>query len=131
METYQINIGSHPWSLEWNHDGQILGCVTKDKRIFLIDPREKDKGLCNKSYMDHIKSLKMKWLGDSGQFVILSSNGNNSGRNIKIFDIRQMSTGPILERKLDNHNYNADIHYDDNFKLLFVVNRRQTFCQYF
>ena len=126
-----MQIGAHPWSLEWNHDGQILGCVTKDQRMFLIDPRVKDKGLCYQSQMGPIKSLKMKWLGDTGQFVILSLNSDNSGRNVKIYDIRQMSTGPILDRKLDNHNYNADIHYDDTYKLLFVINRGQTFCQYF
>ena len=83
-EMHSMQLSSPPWSLEWNHDGQILGCVTKDKSMYLIDPREKDKGLWIQSLMPPQKSLKMKWLGDSGKIAILSSNSDNSGRSIKI-----------------------------------------------
>lgn len=83
-----MHISANPWSLEWNHDGQILGCITKDKSMYLIDPRVKDKGLWIQSVMQPQKSLKMKWLGDTGQIVILSSNSDSSGRSIKIYDMR-------------------------------------------
>ena len=130
-ETYSMHLSSNPWSLEWNHDGQILSCITKDKSMYLVDPRTKGKGLWIQSMMPPQKSIKMKWLGNTGKMVILSSNSDNSGRSIKIYDMRSFLSGPVLERRLDNHSYDSDIHYVPEFNLLFVINRGQTFFQYF
>lgn len=32
-------LNDHPSSLEWNHNGELMGCVSKDKMMHIYDPR--------------------------------------------------------------------------------------------
>jgi hypothetical protein len=32
-------INDLPSSLEWNHNGELMGCVSKDKQMHIYDPR--------------------------------------------------------------------------------------------
>ena len=42
-ESYNYEIFDNPQALEWNHDGQILICVSKDSIMHLLDPRTHGK----------------------------------------------------------------------------------------
>ena len=32
-------LNDHPTSLEWNHNGELIGCISKDKMMHIYDPR--------------------------------------------------------------------------------------------
>ena len=53
------------------------------------------------------------------------------GREYSIFDMRYLAKGPVCTKKLDNFDYNAQIHYDDSTKLFFVANKKDATCQYY
>jgi len=29
-----------PWSMQWNHDGSMIGLITKEKKMHIVDPRQ-------------------------------------------------------------------------------------------
>ena len=91
--------------------------------MHLYDPRVFRKNLQVSSGTEPYKSIKMKWLGNSGKIIQLSTRADQSGRFIKLYDIRSIGQGPIIHKKLDNYAYSADMHFYEDLDLLFVTNK--------
>ena len=47
----------------------------------------------------------MKWIGNTGKIITVSTPNDNSGRYIQIFDMRSISEGPLIYKKLDDGNF--------------------------
>ena len=47
----------------------------------------------------------MKWIGNTGKIITLSTPTDNQGRYIQIFDMRSISEGPLIYKKLDDANF--------------------------
>ena len=45
MATMDYQMNTQPVSLEWNHDGELIGCISKDKMIHIYDPRVYSKAI--------------------------------------------------------------------------------------
>lgn len=105
QESFNYDILENPQALEWNHDGQILSCLSKDNIMHLLDPRADNKCIrvvCEKKPQ---KQIKMKWIGNTGKIITLSTSNDNTGRYIQIFDMRSISEGPLIYKKLDDFNF--------------------------
>jgi len=77
-------------------------------------------------------SQKLCWLGNSGRILVSGTSGRKDGRYCSIFDIRQINSGPIIHKKLDNENFDTQLHFDETLSMLFMVNLgQQTACHYF
>ena len=60
------NLSSSPTSLQWNLDGELICCITKDHKMTIFDPRLSSKAIVMPSSHFGKQSDKMVWLGDSG-----------------------------------------------------------------
>lgn len=61
--TMDYHLGSHPFALEWNHDGELMGALSKDKKMHIYDPRIYKRAIVVSAGS---QGQKMKWLGSSG-----------------------------------------------------------------
>jgi hypothetical protein len=114
----------------------VLACSQREGNLLsFFDPREQKKNFALSLQPDALKQIRMKWLGDSGKFVVLSTAFEKGrGRYVQIFDMRSVTKGPIFAKKLDSYDFShVDLHYEQatNNGLFYVVNRGFDFCQYF
>ena len=121
-------MNTQPVSLEWNHDGELIGCVSKDKMIHIFDPKTYSKAIVTPTGHN---AQQMKWIGNTGQILTMGSSTYNDGRQYSIFDVRSLANGPVVTRKLDNNSFGGQFHYDQATNLIFMTNRGQNMCQYF
>ena len=61
--TMDYHLGSHPFALEWNHDGELMAALSKDKKMHIYDPRVPRRAVVVSA---GCQGQKMKWLGSSG-----------------------------------------------------------------
>ena len=73
----------------------------------------------------------MKWIGDSGQIITVGNSAYGQGRQYSIFDMRYLSNGPLITKKLEGSSGPCQIHYDSSSSLFFIVNQRDDFVNYF
>ena len=59
-------LNDQPSSLEWNHNGELMACVSKDKMMHIYDPRIFRKSIVTQTGHDGNRPQKMKWLGANG-----------------------------------------------------------------
>ena len=45
--------------------------------------------------------------------------------------MRYLAKGPLCTKKLDNLDFNSQIHFDQATKLFFVANKNESTCQYY
>jgi WD40 repeat protein len=122
-------IGQAPWSMEWNTNGSMLGVIGKDKKMHLFDPRSSSEAMVSPVHLGN-KPQKMQWVGDSGKIITVGASEYNE-RQYAIWDIRGDINTPLAMKKLDNHNLPMQTHYDRYSGMFYVVNRQQTFTQFF
>jgi len=41
-EIFSLNVNDYAYDLEWNYDGSLIGCITKEKMLNIGDPRAGD-----------------------------------------------------------------------------------------
>lgn len=82
-------IGDIPSSLDWNQNGSLLACASKDKSANIIDPRAQQVVLKVEGVHATNKPARVVFL-DMEHFVSCGLSGN-SERELKLFDIRNPS----------------------------------------
>ena len=35
-------LGDKPWTLSWNYDGSMVGAIARDRKMYIVDPRQAD-----------------------------------------------------------------------------------------
>nr|CAB3233029.1 coronin-7-like [Phallusia mammillata] len=77
-------------SASWSNDGKTIACTTKDKKLFVMDPRANSVVQQGKAHDNH-KDSRIQCLGDTGK--ILTSGFNSSRqRQLKAWDERNMKS---------------------------------------
>jgi WD40 repeat protein len=100
--TYVLN--DQPSCLEWNHNGELISCISKDKMMHIYDPRVHRQSIVTQTGHEGSKPQKMKWIGENGQIITVGNSSYAQGRQYSIFDMRYLSKGPLMTKKLDGSN---------------------------
>jgi hypothetical protein len=115
----KIHVKDTILSLNWNHNGSLLGITNKEKLVHLIDPRANTITATSKAH-DSSKSQKMCFL-DSNYLFTCGFNRSNE-RQIKLFDMRNFQS-EVQEVKVDSQTGIMTPFYDADIGLIFVPGR--------
>jgi hypothetical protein len=131
-EIAKIEFKDIPTSLEWNVNGSLIGCSTKEKLINIIDPRTNSIIIKAKGH-ESPKIQKMLFI-DENYFVSCGFN-KSSKREVNLYDIRNVSNGTIdkhVERiDVDSQSGIMTPFYDSGLKLLYVPGRGEGNIHYY
>lgn len=62
------NLGGQPWCMNWNYDGSLIGSITKEKKMHILDPRQLGSAMVTQAH-EGSKSQRIQWLGNSGNIL--------------------------------------------------------------
>jgi hypothetical protein len=114
-------------SLDWNHNGSLLGLTTKEKLVHIVDPRQNKVELSCKAH-DSSKSQKMGFLSTDYLFTCGFSKGNE--RQIKLYDQRKF-TDCVQAVTVDNQTGSMMPYYDPDIGLIYVPGRGEGNLKYY
>lgn len=105
------------YSLAWSADGSQLASTSKDKNLYIYDPRSGEASH-TLSPFDGGKSSKVWWMPDKN---MLGAVGFSRGakRQIRIYDMANTDK-PILKQDLDNNSSVIMPHYDQDTSMLYM-----------
>ena len=128
----KIEFKDVPTSLDWNYNGSLVGASTKEKLIYLIDPRTNAVSLKAKGHESH-KIQKMLFIEDN--YFISCGFNKNSQREVKLYDIRKQTDGmidaSIASIVVDRQSGVMTPFYDSGLKLLYVPGRGEGNIHYY
>ena len=75
------------------------------------------------------KSQRLTWIGNSEQ-ILTQGWSAYMERQYAVWDPRDL-TKPLTLKKLDNNNQQANLHYDDDTKTVFILNKGHPQAQMF
>ena len=114
--------------LEWSHDGSLLGAITKDKNLFVFDPRNND--VCSSvAAHEGARPQKLVWLGDS-KTIMSCGYSKLSEREFAIWDARNFAS-PVTKRRLDDYSGVPYTYFDEEHKVVFVAGKGESAVSYF
>lgn len=114
-------------SLNWNHNGSLLGLTNKEKLVHVIDPRKNAIVASSKAH-DSSKSQKMCFL-DSNYLFSCGFNKSNE-RQVKLYDMRNFENA-VQELKVDNQTGIMLPFYDSDIGLIFIPGRGEGNIKYY
>jgi coronin-1B/1C/6 len=87
---WDFTAGENILSLEWNHNGSLLGVTTKDKLVQVFDPRSTEE-TSRLSVQAHegIKTHKMTWLNN--ETLCTTGFSKTNERQVRIWDSRNFT----------------------------------------
>lgn len=124
----KIHFNENILSLDWNHNGSLVGLTTRDKLVHVADPRANKVGLVAKAH-DGTKSQKMAFLGNTDYLFVSGSNSSND-RQIKLYDQRNF-TESIQTVLIDSQSGIMQPFYDADIGLIYVPGRGEGNIKYF
>lgn len=114
--------GGIPWALDWNWNGSKTAAITKDKKLFMCDPRVQG-AVQETAAHQGIKAQRIKWMGaNRPNYAISLGFSDFSDRQYAVWDDRNLSE-PVVMNKLDNRQQVAWLHWDDDCNLMYVINK--------
>jgi coronin-1B/1C/6 len=116
------------FSLEWNHDGSLLGSSSKDKKIRMFDPRQLDKAQSTVAF-DGTQTSKIFWVPKFG-WIGATGFSKSAKRQVKLFDLRK-STEPILSNDIDQSAGVLLPHWDNDNGILFLAAKGEGNINYY
>jgi len=54
--------------MNWNYDGSLIGSITKEKKMHILDPRQLGSAMVTQAH-EGSKSQRIQWLGNSGNIL--------------------------------------------------------------
>lgn len=126
---FKMQFHENIFSIDWNHNGSLLGLTTREKLVYVVDPRSSDKpALCAKAN-DGNKSQKMGFLGNTDYLFVCGANKSNE-RQIKLYDQRNFSES-VQSVHVDGQTGVMLPFYDPDMGLLYVPGRGEGNIKYF
>jgi len=116
------------YSLEWSHNGSLLGALTKDKHLSFFDPR-KDTACTKVATHDGARQQKFSWLGDS-QTILTCGFSKMSTREYGVWDCRNLGA-PLIKRQLDDYNGIPFTYFDEEHKVVYVAGKGESAVSFF
>ena len=121
-------VKSPTYSLDWSHNGSLLGTLTKDKNLSIFDPRG-DQVAQQVSAHEGSKPQKHVWLGDS-QTILTCGFSKLSEREYAVWDARNFAS-PLIKKRLDDYGGVPFTYFDDDSKVVFVVGKGESAVSFF
>ena len=121
----KVTLKEYPTSMEWNYNGSLICCTSKDKNIYVCDPRA-DKIIITTKAHDSPKTMKMTWVGEH-QIISTGFNKSNT-REMKLWDIRKVKDdlsieSPVQNLTIDHQSGIPTPYFDYDIKILYVFGR--------
>jgi len=114
-------------SLDWNHNGSLLGFTTKQKMVNVFDPRQNSITLQSIAH-ESGKTQKMLFLDSNYLITCGFSKGNE--RQMKLWDMRNFSA-PSQTIHVDSQSGVMMPFYDSDSGLIFLPGRGEGNVKYF
>jgi coronin-1B/1C/6 len=123
----KLSLADTIMSIDWNHNGSLLGLTTKEKLVHVADPRNGKIELSAKAH-DSSKSQKMAFLN---QDYLFSCGFNRSNeRQLKLYDLRNFSEA-VQQIPVDSQTGIMIPFYDADTGLIFVPGRGEGNVKYY
>ena len=125
-ETYiELKADDTPTTVQWNHNGTLIGATTKNKFMNVFDPRT-NKMIFKHQINEKIHSAKFAWL-DNDSFVTTSWN-QSGAKLLKLWDVRKVkgdlsSEGAVTEVKIDTSTTVTTPFIDRESKLVYTIGK--------
>lgn len=124
---HRVQFGDGVHSLDWNHNGSLVGLTTKEKLVYVVDPRGEKMQMSCKAH-DSGKTQKMGWLDGDHLFTCGFSKSNE--RQIKLYDTRKF-TESIQVIPVDSQSGVMMPFYDPDTGLIYVPGKGEGNVKYF
>ena len=129
----KCNLAEYPTSMGWNNNGSLIACTSKDKHIYVFDPRSNNIIVKVKGH-DSPKTMKMTWI-DENKIISTGFNKSNT-REMKLWDIRKVKEDLTIESCLQTHtiDHQSGIptpYFDKDIKILYVFGRGEGNMHYY
>merc|ERR1719361_176333 len=105
------------YSLEWNGNGSLLGCSSKDKHLYMFDPRQEEPAAVLQPF-EGAKSSKIWWMPDKNMIGAIGFS-KQAKRQFRIYDMANLDK-PFYKKDLDNNSSVAMPYYDVDTGILFL-----------
>lgn len=115
-------------SLEWSFNGSLLGFMTKDKNLNIIDPRKEGSAMKTLTH-EGARPQKLAWLGDS-QNIFTAGFSKVSEREYAIWDTRDLSQ-PLIKKRLDDYAGIPFPYFDEDSKVLYIAGKGESAVSFF
>lgn len=121
VQTYENSPGV-ALSMDFNHDGSLLGVTEKNKRqMMLFDPRVPDKDVARFTCMDGSKSSKIFFVPTFG-WVGATGFTKQAKRCIRIWDMNKLDK-PLYSETVDQQSSVLMPYYDEDTHMLFLAGK--------
>ena len=114
-------------SLEWNHNGSVLGTTCKDKKNRIFDPRQA-AAACTFSGFTMGKGSRCIFADNCGLF--LSVGFSEFGRTIQIHDMKKPGEA-MGNVEIDQGSSLVMLHYDIDTSMLYLAGKGDPTIRYF
>ena len=84
----------------WDHRGDNYATACKDKAVRFVDARASKVTARIGQAHDGVKGVKVVYMGESGK-VLTTGHSKATGREVKIWDLRNLANGPIHIERID------------------------------
>jgi coronin-1B/1C/6 len=139
IEQEQISMVEMPdqvWSMKWNYTGSLIAITAKDKKMRILDPRQKAFAAETEG-MVHAgsKGTKIEWMGRPGDSeernrIITTGFTKEAERQIKLWDMRTLAQ-EVTTTSLDQGTGALYPTYDAGTNLLFLAGKGDSMIKYF
>ena len=127
------SLKEYPTSMEWNYNGSLIGCSSKDKHIYVVDPRNGEVTVKTKGH-DSPKTMKMTWVSEYN--IISTGFSKSNTREMKLWDIRKVKNdlsleSPVQSFTIDHQSGIPTPYFDKDLKILFVFGNDEGNMHYY
>jgi hypothetical protein len=125
-----VKLNQYPTSLEWNINGSLLCATSKDKSLYVIDPRQ-NKITINVHSHDSPKLQKSTFVGE--HLIVTNGFSQNNVREMKLWDIRKAGDDfkPVQKMDVDHQSGVMTPCFEKEHKLLFILGRGEGNIHYY
>ena len=114
------------FSLDWNANGTLLGCLLKNKKLHIFDVRKSESVM---SCEGHDSSKIQKLHFADGPYVYSSGHNNKGYRELKLYDTRNFTTS-VQNYKLDSLQGMLSSYYDADTGLAYLYAKGESLISY-
>lgn len=108
-------------SVDWNYRGNLLGTTCRDKKIRIIDMRQRQVAQEAQGHQG-IKGSRLIWLGETN-CIATTGFSKSSDRQVMVFDTRQITVQPLQQMSIDASSGVLMPFYDNDSHMLFLAGK--------
>ncbi|OMJ19440.1 Coronin-like protein crn1, partial [Smittium culicis] len=115
-------------SFDFNYDGSLIACPSRDKTLRIIDPRQGKIVNSGNSHLG-IKGSRVVWLGNTGKLLTTGFN-RMSHREVCVWDPANLSS-PTITLDIDTSSGVLMPFYDEGSNMLYLAGKGDGNIRYY